>query len=438
MVTTTRVNLRKELSEATGDYISFVTSADGTTKSLLAEVLKNEVGGTDPNGFLGQYFLSIDGGNSGESRRCSSYSPDTENGALVIPQSEYTNATSSGDGFEIHRINPAFKHTAIAQALAELYPVLYLPIKNEDIIIDSRLLNGSFETFDSTDPDSWTKNGSGTPSKETTITFHGSNAFKMVETSGSAVLRYHQDLDLASISGLNGVTATFKAWAYATAGTTARIIIDFGSEESTSDYHGGASEWEQLFVSTAVPSTATRVRITLEVAASGTGRFDLCWAAVNPVYRYTIPTSIIEGPTRVHQQYNEADPKGPFYPIPAGVAPTQGRLLRLEGQGILSIPASESATTEIAEPRLSLFRAMAALKLVSILGEQSASEQISMLEKRMEGWEKTVTRLSRQSGIRMPKMPVESFMGVWERSEDADGRYLESIIPRAGASFTSA
>jgi len=438
MVTTTRVNLRKEVSEATGDHFSFTASADGTTKSLIAASLRNEVGGTDPNGFIGQYFLSTDGNNSGEQQRCDTYSPDTNDGPLVVFQSTFTNAISNGDGFEMHRINPVQKHTAVAQALAELYPVLYLPIKDESLIVDSRILNGGFEDFDSTDPDNWTKSGTGTPSKETTIVFHGSNSFKMLETSGSAVLRYYQDMDIASISGIAGVAAVFKAWVYATAASTARIIIDFGSSEEASDYHGGSSEWEQLTVSSAVPTDATRVRITLEVIASGTGYFDGMWAAVDPVYRYTVPNSIIAGPTRILQQHNEALPKGPYYPIPEGAAPTQGRILRLEGEGVLSRPSSESGTTELVEPRLSLFRAMAALKLVNILGEQSASEQITMLEKRVEGWEKTVMRLSRQAGIRMPRLPVDSFKGVWSVSQDSTGRVIESVVSRRGTDFSTA
>lgn len=441
MVTTTKVNLRKELSEATGDYLSFVTSANGNDagSSLIASSLRNHIGGTDINGFKGQYFLSIDGNNSGESRRGDQYSPDSEDGPLVLVQSAYSNAVASGDGFEAHRIDPDLKHVAISQALTEVFPVLYLPIKNEDAIVDNRLLNSGFESFDSTDPDNWTKSGTGTPSKETTIVFHGLNSFKMVETDGSAVLRYYQDLDIASISGIAGITASFKMWGYATAGTTARIILEFGTSASevASDYHGGSSEWEQLSVATAVPTDATRVRAILEIIANGTGYWDAGWVAVNPIYRYTIPTTIIEGPTRIHQQSNEAEPKGPFYPIPAGVSPTQGRILRLEGKGVLSRPSAESGTTELAEPRLSLFRAMAALKLMELLGEQSASEQITMLESRMTRWEKTVSRLSNQSGIRMPSMPVESFRGVWEVSEDASGRYVEAIASRRGVGFTT-
>jgi hypothetical protein len=260
----------------------------------------------------------------------------------------------------------------------------------------------------------------------------------MEETSGSAVLRYYQDLSLDSLDGIAGVTAVFKAWAYATAASKVRIIIDFGASESNSDYHGGDSEWEQLSVSVAVPTDATQIRITLEVAASATGYFDLAWAAVDPVYRYTVPTTIISGPTRILQQHNEALPKGPYYPIPEGSAPTQGRILRLEGKGVLSRPSTEAGTTEIAEPRLSLFRAYAALKLVELLGEQTASEQITALESRMGRWEKTVARLSGQAGIRMPNLPVHSFAGVWSRSEDASGKYIEAIVSRHGTSFETA
>jgi hypothetical protein len=441
MVTTTLTNMRKELSEATGDYFSFSSSANGNDAgtSILADSLKNRIGGTDNNGFRGQYFLSVSGNNSGEFRRCDTYAPNTEDGPLVLVQSAYSNAVASGDTFELHRIDPDIKQVALDQASAELFGVLYLPIKDESTIVDSRLLNGGFENFSSTDPDNWTKSGAGTPTRETAITFHGSNSFKMEETGGSEVLRYYQDLDIASISGIVGTVATFKMWSYATAASTVRIILEFGSSstEEASGYHGGASEWEQLSVSVGVPSGASRVRCILEVTASGTGYFDAGWASTDSVHRYTVPTSIVEGPTRIHQQYNETLPDGPYYPIPAGASPTQGRILRLEGKGVLSRPSTESGTIEIAEPRLSLFRAMSALKLVEILGEQSASEQITVLDRRIERWERTVSRLSRQPGVRMPPMPVESFRGVWEVSEDSDGRYVESIASSNGTTFTS-
>ena len=53
MATTTRVNLRKALSEAIGDYQAFATTADGNDAktSLVSSTLKNYSGGADDGAF---------------------------------------------------------------------------------------------------------------------------------------------------------------------------------------------------------------------------------------------------------------------------------------------------------------------------------------------------------------------------------------------------
>ena len=70
MATTTRTNLRKALSEYTGDYVAFSTSADGNTSktSIVANTLKNRSGGRDVGTFEDHYFLATSGSNSGESK----------------------------------------------------------------------------------------------------------------------------------------------------------------------------------------------------------------------------------------------------------------------------------------------------------------------------------------------------------------------------------
>ena len=71
MATTTKTNLRKAVSQETGDYFSFTASADGSSNkdSIVANVLKNQPGGTDPDGFEERFFLATDGANAGEARR---------------------------------------------------------------------------------------------------------------------------------------------------------------------------------------------------------------------------------------------------------------------------------------------------------------------------------------------------------------------------------
>jgi hypothetical protein len=440
MATTTKRNLRKALSENIGDYLSLTATATGSANkdSWRSASILNLPGGRDPGAFDGWYVLDLGTSSNDDERRSIANYIATPPDPILQLQQPHSNATATDDAFEMHRVDPDVKDTAVAQALAELFPVLYRPIRDETLVVDSILLNGDFEDWTSNAPDSWTAVGTGTTSQETSTVFHGDNSLKLIETSGSAVLQRTQALSLASITEVSGLTATFKMRVWAAAGSTARIRLDWdGSSFENSDYHGGASEWELLSASAAVPDDATQIKCICEVVASGTGYFDTGWASVQPVYQYTVPTSIIRGPTRILQQDNEGLPAGPYYSLLEGEAPKTGRILRLEGYGVLSQPATESATAEVGEPRLRLVAAMAALKLVEILGERSASEAIINLSRRMDRWERTVERLSRQSGIRMGTLPVERFENIWGIGEDSSGRYINALGNRTNRSFTS-
>ena len=316
--------------------------------------------------------------------------------------------------------------------------MLYLPIRDETIIVDSLLLNGDFEDDDDTSgiPDDWTESGTGTTTLDTSTVFHGINAMKLVAGAGGVYQRY-QDLSLASITEIEGLSAKFKMRVWASAASSGRIIINDGVDTTNSDFHGGGSEWQLIDVSQAVGSSATRVRVTCEAAASATVYFDTGWAVINPLYRYTVPSSILRGPLQILQQWDESKPDGPYYPLARGASPTEGRILRVTGKGLLTSPSAETATTQIGEPHVTLVAAYAALKLVEILGERSASEQISNLERRMTRWERTIARLSDQPGIRRKGMPTDRFEDTWSIGEDATSRYMDVLASRGGLGSTS-
>jgi hypothetical protein len=439
LASTTKVKLRQALSELMGDYRAFTTTADGSSakNTLVSDTLKNYQGGSDPGGLEGWHFLATSGVNAGETREASNYAPTASAGATVIVQSTYTNATASGETFELHRVDPELKTQAIDRAIIELFPVLYLPVRDESIIVDSLLLNGDFEDVTSGIPDNWTESGTGTTSVDTSTVFHGTNSMKLVAGAGGVYQRY-QDLSLASITEVEGLTAKFKMRVWASAASSGRIIIDDGVTTANSDYHGGGSEWQLIDVSAAVGASATRVRVTCEAAASATVYFDLGWSVINPLYRYTVPTSIIRGPLRILQQYDESRPDGPYYPLLEGSKPTEGRLLRLEGMGLLTRPSTESATTEVGEPQVRLIAAYAAMVLNQTLLSRAAMNQQARLEAEVQRWQREVARLSGQAGIRMKSMPTDRFANTWYIGEDSTSRYIDALGARSGLSFTTA
>ena len=437
MATTTRVNLRKALSEAIGDYQAFATTADGNDAktSLVSSTLKNYSGGADDGAFEEQFFLGTSGANSGASKRCALYIANASDGPTAILQDALDNQTTSADTFELHRYDPDLKHTAINRALAELFPILYKPIRDETLVVDNILANNDFETAGGTTFPDWTEVNSPTVSIETSRVFHGTNSAKVVASGDVGQLT--QTLDV-NIDELAGKTATFKVRVWTNDSSQARLKIDWGTSTETGDYHTGDSSWRLLTAEAAVPTDATQVQVICEVAASQTAYFDTGWFAVEQIHRLTVPSDIVRGPMHILQQYNEDMVDGAYYPLPSGVAPTRGRILRLEGMGILSRPSSESGTTEIGEPQLNLVTAYAAMVLFQTLLMRSATEQRSNLTENIRYWQMEVQRLSSQPGIRMRPLGASRGRNSWHIEDDADGRYLLFDVTRRGVSVGSA
>ncbi len=210
--------------------------------------------------------------------------------------------TASGEAFELHRYDPEIKHAAINSSLEELFPSLHLPLRDESIIVDNVLSNHDFENWTSGSADNWTEvNGpvqtGEQPYLSRLLRYETDRSFRCCWSDNQAV-----DVNITEIAGK---TATFKCRVWTNGASQARLRIDWdGSNISNGDYHGGASEWELLSVEAAVPSDATQVKVVCEVAAEAVAYFDLSWLAIEPVYKVTVPSSFIRGPSRVLQQYD--------------------------------------------------------------------------------------------------------------------------------------
>ena len=436
MATTTRTNLRRALSEAIGDYNAFTTTADGNDSrtSLVSDTLRNYPGGADDGAFEEMYFLSTDGANSGESRRCSVYISSAVDGPTAILQSALSSQTASGEAFELHRYDPEIKHAAINSSLEELFPSLHLPLRDESIIVDNVLSNHDFENWTSGSADNWTEVNGPSTDQESSRIFHGSYGMKLTGPSG-AVGQITQTVDV-NITEIAGKTATFKCRVWTNGASQARLRIDWdGSNISNGDYHGGASEWELLSVESAVPSDATQVKVICEVAAEAVAYFDLSWLAIEPGYKVTVPSSFIRGPSRVLQQYDQHEINGIYYPLLPGEAPKTGRILQLHGMGLLSRPSTEAGTTEIGPPHLTLSTAYAAMVLFRTLLMRSASENVTNLQRNEVFWQGEVSRLSRQFHTRL--QGASRARNIWHVEEDSAGRYLQFDVVRAGVASTS-
>jgi hypothetical protein len=426
-LTTTRIVLRQRLSEATGDWFSGTTTSAGNVggTTLLDTSIPDIPEGGDDDGILNWFVLNTtSGSNDGDIRRVSAYTAST--GTITFSRA-FPARVGSGATYELHRTDPEYKHQAINRAAAETFPTLYLPLRDETIVIDDLLSNSDFETF-SGGFTSWTTVNGGTVgqgSGESPLrAYHGSDSAKI--TSHASNDTQITQAPSVNMSEMAGKTVTFKMWAWASAANVARLRLDWdGSDIDDGDYHAGDSSWRLLTVSAAVPTSATQMKAICEVeSGANVAYFDAGWMAAGPVFKYTIPAAIILGPHYVTEQYADSDIDGPYYGFGDGQAPLTGRRLRLEGMGTLSQLSTDAGTMEIGEPRVTLILAYAARWLARRNALQSTQRQRESPQEEMRFWEEEINRLINTPGHRMASMGAQNPSTSFHIEEDSSGRYL--------------
>lgn len=424
MATTTRVVLLQRLSEAIGDWWSAATTGAGSTTTVVDTKLAQL--SADDDFCIGYYVRKVA---TDEVRKVTAYVAST----TTITHVAFPAAVGNGNTYELHRYDPTDKHNAINRAIEELFsvegrPVLYLPIRDETLVVNDLLVDTGYEKAISGGafPD-WTNSGSPTVTAETTRKFHGAQSAKVV--AGGAAGQIYQEPTI-NIRELTSKTASFRRWVYATATSAARLRLDWdGTAIANSSYHTGKDQWERLEVQAAIPSTATRVRAICEVAASQTAYFDAGGNAglfIDRIKKYTIPTSILVGPQYVLQQANLDEPDGSYYPVGLHNRPVGGAHLRIEGIGLLSRPTTDAGTVEVGAPRTNLIVAYATMYLYRIMGSLPRAGALvregfnfEVLKAQAE-----IARLAKTPGVRMPLLSAQMSKGVWHVEEDSTGRFL--------------
>jgi len=420
MATTTRAILRQRLSEEMGDYQSLTTTSAGNSAgtSVVDTGLRNLSGGADDAAFEGWHILVTSGANTGETRMVKNHFTNT---TTLVMQEAFSGGPVVGSvTYELHQHDPSQKHQAISRAIEELFPFLYLPIRDETIVVDDRLSNSDFETF-SGGFTGWTEVGSPTVTADTTYVVHGSQSAKVVGDSGAA--GQLTQAPTINIDEITNKTVTFKCWVWCAAADTARIRLDWdGSDIDSSTYHKGQNEWELLDVAASVPTSATQVKAIIEVVASGTAYFDACWLDAGPIQKYTMPTSIIAGPHYLTEQGDETEVNGEYIPIIGG--PTAGRRLRIEGMGLLSRPSSDSSTTEVAAPQTNIITAYAGMYFFRTQAASNAVDESSRFTDMAATFSRDAVRMAAQPGIRMPRLGAQKRRDTWHIESDSSGRYI--------------
>ena len=430
MATTTRAVLRQRLAEAMGDYISLTTTANGATNgaTLIDSSLRDLAGGRDEDAFEGWYVLITSGDALGQIKRVLQSRPS--NNTLTL-QTGFTAQIAASVTYELHRQDPTLKHNAINRGIEELSAQVPLPLRDETLVVDNALTNWDFETFvtATTTFTGWSSTGTPTIAQNTSIVMHGAGSASIAATGATEGL--YQSLTI-NTNEVTNKQVTFECWVYATVADAVRIRILWGSGSYEShDYHSGSDQWELQSIQVTVPTTATEITAVLEVTTGNTGIFDAAWVSVQHLYKYTIPSSMVTGPNYISQQLDRFNPSGTYVPVIRGTGPETGRILRLEGKGMLTRPSADTDSIEVGEPYVNIITAYAAMFYNRILLSQASQQQRARYTEDMTMWGREAQSLMQE--LRRPRMSAQRSDHTWHIEEDSSGRYIVFDINRTAS-----
>ena len=429
MGTTQRSESRQRLSEAIGDWSGSLTvSGAGTDGTYFVDSALPDFTEQD-DALPYEWVLVTSGGNSDEARRIAVSSGYVASTTTVTVSRSFSTIVATDITYELSRIDPAMKHAALARAAEEIYPSdgkrgLYLPVFDETLVIDNRLTNWDFETFDGTDFTGWTAVGSPTLTTDTSIKMHGAQSAS-VEAAAGGTDQLTQTLTI-NVKELTNKNLELRVMAYTTGTDAARVGIDWdgGTTIDWSAYHTGTDEFQDLSVSLNPPGTATQVQVLLETSASQTVKWDMASLVLGKINRYTVPTTIVNGPQRVEMQAARDLPNGEYYPMGPQNMPVPGRIMRLRGMGLLSRPSTDSGTIEIDGARHNAYIQYAAGILYEMMaGRAYGSEKDDLLAESRNHFIRA-SGLLNSAGIGMRSMSAELPSGVWAPEEDGTTREI--------------
>src|SRR3990172_186798 len=192
MATTTRLVLEQRVSEALGDYYGLTTTSAGNAggTTVVSTSLQDLPGGNDDDAFENWYVHITSGTDIGAVRRVSAYAQSTS--TLTVSRL-FSAQIASAVTFVLHRHATDDYWRCLGRALEELFPHLYLPIRDETLVVDNLLSTSDFETFAAGVHTGWTLSGAGASvAQSTTILRHGADAAAL--TSAAATALYTQTL----------------------------------------------------------------------------------------------------------------------------------------------------------------------------------------------------------------------------------------------------
>ena len=317
---------------------------------------------------VNRWILLTSGSLLGEAQRISSVSDDAV--GTITPVRAFTAQVASGVTYEIFDEDPNIIHLALEQAIRKLNGSNPLWLSNETLIADNLVLNPLFATGAANAFTSWTSIGAPTLTDNTNYIWHGARSANIAPAAANEGLE--QNLltvanGFARIDQAVGKTLHVRAAIRAT-DANPRLRVTFnGTTYTSSAVHSGDDDWEGPSVhrvDVAIPAGATEMTVSVESAGTTAFQAGLVTAWIDRIHRYTVPTSFVyPDPHFVSQQRYEDRPNGEYVKLQEGAWPVSGRILRLEGQGRLTVPTTDTGTVELDEARAEILAALATRSL---------------------------------------------------------------------------
>ena len=415
---TARSVLRPLLAEAIGhgEYTALTTSGPGGAAG--ANLVDSDLSGRGTD-FCAGWWVVLPSGASGtasyEAREISS-----SGGGTITPVVAFSGVVAGTVSYELYRYDPALLHLALNRGAELLYPHVNVPKRDETLVISNLLSNWDFEDYSGGAFTSWTTVGSPGIVAQSAPPWHGTYKAKITSAAG-AVAQLTQSPTL-KLDRFRGKTAIFGCRVFSGAADVARIGLQFksGGTVTYSDYHDGDSTFRLLKVETTIPSAATLITAFLEMAAgTNTGHFDACYLVVENNFRYTIPSTILMGPYKLSYEDDQLHPDAPYLRADAwhleddssgryimlDEALPAGRILRIDGRGVLSTVSTEAGTIEVNAPVTNLLIARAALWLYEGLHAEAVGQDRVTYAEEIGKWARRTDLLLSTPGMRSRSSP---------------------------------
>ena len=427
---TSLLALRQTLGLYTGLMVPTVeTTGSGSGTTAVSTNLK-DFGESE---IVGWYCNAIDS-STPSSRRISIFAQST---GTVTVSVAFAATPASAETIEIWKYNPALVDVAIKRTLEAVYPRLHLPFIDENLIQGNFLRDNGFEEWPtSTTLTFWTDSGANaTLAQETTIKLYGTFSAKLTATAATQYVEQSES-EAPHLLDLAGTRVDFKSWGNTATATNARLQIvtvdkDGNSVTKSSEYHVGDSRWHLLAIkSYDIPNDIRTISFRLTATdSSGVSYFDQARVTGPTTLDIWLPRTGFKDLQRIELQTQTArgdsaedlDPcddlgtEWPFRPTKfrlddngtdkkarLDITPLRDYKIRLVGGQTLTVPSSDTATTEIDSPQTEYLLALAAGRLYTMLRSGLPKEETDTFRDEALFWEREADKLRRFHQMFLP------------------------------------